>query len=374
MSIPDKSFYFKYDPSDYRIKNDDGGFTTRNYYLEGEHLEAIYDKNFQLQDQYFRGVVVDEVVHGLHYDSEGNESGMTYHHDHLRSVTSLVESLGSAQATMQYGPFGNLIAETGNDNGNRLHYTGRELDDSGLYYYRNRYYDSEIGRFTTEDPKGFEAGVNFYTYVKNNPLSGNDPYGLDVIGINAGGGFVADFINDALGLKGAESTIIGFDTETLEFSVLTQSEIGVGKSTQSGSVGLFVNGVFVPGGVLDDLKGQGIQFSGSQELLKNKGVGVTFGVTSPINNFNPENPLIFEFGIQPFGRGGSEAGFTISTAKEQFRSSIIADTIQGAKNLLNDFSNFVTEGFRPPPSQANGGFVIYPNKPNTNMMQQVYSK
>ncbi len=153
MSIPCKLFYFKYDPSDYRIRNSlstgsgqaqDG---TRNYYLEGEHLEAIYDQNFQLQDQYFRGVVVDEIVHGLHYDENGNESGTTYHHDHLRSVTSLVELLGSAQATMQYGPFGELITETGNDNVNRLHYTGRELDESGLYYYRARYYDPEVGRF-----------------------------------------------------------------------------------------------------------------------------------------------------------------------------------------------------------------------------------
>jgi hypothetical protein len=65
MSVPDKSFYFKYDLSDYRIKNDDGGFTARNYYLEGENFEAIYDRNFQLQDQYFRGVVVDEMVNEL---------------------------------------------------------------------------------------------------------------------------------------------------------------------------------------------------------------------------------------------------------------------------------------------------------------------
>jgi len=178
MSTPGKSFYFKYDPSDYRIKNNDGGFNTRNYYLEGEHLEAIYDETFQLQDQYFRGVVVDEVVHGLHYDSSGNESGTTYHHDHLRSVTSLVETLGSAQATMQYGPFGELITETGSDNGNRLHYTGRELDDSGLYYYRARYYDPEVGRFLTEDSMGFRAGINFYAYVENNPINASDPSGL----------------------------------------------------------------------------------------------------------------------------------------------------------------------------------------------------
>lgn len=52
-------------------------------------------------------------------------------------------------------------------------------DGTGLYQYRARYYDPTIGRFISEDPKGFAAGQNFYTYVGNNPLNGNDPTGLD---------------------------------------------------------------------------------------------------------------------------------------------------------------------------------------------------
>jgi hypothetical protein len=36
-----------------------------------------------------------------------------------------------------------------------------------------------VGRFISEDPKKFEAGVNFYAYALNNPVNGNDPYGLD---------------------------------------------------------------------------------------------------------------------------------------------------------------------------------------------------
>ena len=69
---------------------------------------------------------MDDIVHGLYYDSDGNETAESYHHDHLRSVTSTVGSLGGTQSTMQYGPYGELITETGNDNGNRMHYTGRE--------------------------------------------------------------------------------------------------------------------------------------------------------------------------------------------------------------------------------------------------------
>ena len=59
-------------------------------------------------------------------------------------------------------------------------YTGREFDvESGLYFYRARYFDSETGRFLAEDPIRFRAGdQNFYRYVFNNPLNLSDPFGF----------------------------------------------------------------------------------------------------------------------------------------------------------------------------------------------------
>lgn len=45
--------------------------------------------------------------------------------------------------------------------------------------YRARYYDSTVGRFVSEDPIRFRAGVNFYRYVRNNSLLYVDPSGND---------------------------------------------------------------------------------------------------------------------------------------------------------------------------------------------------
>ena len=47
-------------------------------------------------------------------------------------------------------------------------------------YNRARYYDEQVGRFSSEDRKKFNAGINFYEYVFNRPVSLNDPFGIDV--------------------------------------------------------------------------------------------------------------------------------------------------------------------------------------------------
>jgi uncharacterized protein RhaS with RHS repeats len=46
-------------------------------------------------------------------------------------------------------------------------------------YYRARYYDPRVGRFTTKDPIGFAGGdTNLYAYVMNDPVNLVDPMGL----------------------------------------------------------------------------------------------------------------------------------------------------------------------------------------------------
>lgn len=50
--------------------------------------------------------------------------------------------------------------------------------ETGLHYYRARYYDWNVGRFLGEDPMGFTSGYNFFAYVGNKPIQFNDSTGL----------------------------------------------------------------------------------------------------------------------------------------------------------------------------------------------------
>jgi len=206
------NFDYRYDPSDYRI-GINAGIATRDCSPQGrwaiplqvfsEDWAQSQDSSFryagcnrsfrvqrhagggQITDKYWRGVVVDEVINGYHYDWPNKETNLTFHHDHLNSVTAVTGHDGTTVETASYDPFGAMTSETGpamsgGEVANKLRYTGREFDrETGLYYYRARYYDGE--RFLTEDPIGFRGGINKYAYVLNNPINANDPTGLIAI-------------------------------------------------------------------------------------------------------------------------------------------------------------------------------------------------
>jgi len=110
--------------------------------------------------------------------------------DHLGSTNALTDGSGIVTSSVSYDSSGNA---TGNL-ATRYKFTGREFDDfTGLHYYRARWYDSNLGRFISEDPIGFAGGdVNLYSYVKNQPLALRDPTGkLPIVLIAIGGAGVA---------------------------------------------------------------------------------------------------------------------------------------------------------------------------------------
>ena len=58
-------------------------------------------------------------------------------------------------------------------------YTGQRFDqETGLYYYKNRYYDPARGRFLRRDPIGLSGGPNLYEYAGSSPGMATDPMGL----------------------------------------------------------------------------------------------------------------------------------------------------------------------------------------------------
>jgi RHS repeat-associated protein len=163
---------FKYDPFGRRIdKSSSSG--TSIYAYDGNNLVEDTNSLGSVIIRYARTQNIDEPLAML-------RSGTTsfYHGDGLGSITSLSNASGSIAQTYTFDSFGKQTASSGPLT-NPFQYTARESDtETGLYYYRARYYDKGTRRFLSEDPIRLKGGINFYRYARNNPLSLSDPTGL----------------------------------------------------------------------------------------------------------------------------------------------------------------------------------------------------
>ena len=97
--------------------------------------------------------------------------------DALGSLVATTDSAGGVQSQVTYEPFG---ATEISSPAPAYRFTGREHDEPMyLYYYRARYYHTDLQRFISEDPIGFAGGdFNVYAYVRNRPTRFVDPKGL----------------------------------------------------------------------------------------------------------------------------------------------------------------------------------------------------
>ncbi len=111
-----------------------------------------------------------------------------YHSDHLGSSEVMIDRDGDPVQHYGYQPFGNERYKHNTQAFSVTNrYTGQQLDeDTGLYFYGSRYYDSALARFIQPDsvvPGSGSQALNRYSYCLNNPLIFTDPSGNEPITI-----------------------------------------------------------------------------------------------------------------------------------------------------------------------------------------------
>jgi RHS repeat-associated protein len=149
-------------------------------------VQYVYDQTSVLAEYDARGVQnarydygSDRLISLLRTD----EGRRWYSLDGLRSVVNLTDDAGSLVASYHLDPWGNFRfpAELSTSR-NRFGFTGYEWDpELGLFNAKARYFDPQIGRFTSQDSFlgsiDHPPSVHRYFYANANPTRFIDPTG-----------------------------------------------------------------------------------------------------------------------------------------------------------------------------------------------------
>lgn len=169
---------YGYDDKGRRIRKTSNSTTT--YYLyNGADIVAEYENDWSKPKAFTtHGPNTDNPVVRYTRNSSGGYDKFYYHQDGQNSAVAVTDGNGTVVGTQMFDSWGNSLPGAKLGNVERYGYTGREPDATGLIYYRARYYDPAIARFSQRDPIGLQGGVNQYAYVSNNPVNYTDPTGL----------------------------------------------------------------------------------------------------------------------------------------------------------------------------------------------------
>jgi RHS repeat-associated protein len=175
---------YKYDTLGRRIyKKAWNGTAFVETYFYYDRVQCIEERNASdtLIATYIFGNRIDEIL-----TMERNSETYYYHENSLGSIYAVTTGTGTVAERYIYNAYGkpsffdalgNPISQSAISNS--LLFTGREYDkETGLYYYRARYYSVELGRFLQRAPEEVDDLLSLYAYCLNNPINRTDPLGL----------------------------------------------------------------------------------------------------------------------------------------------------------------------------------------------------
>jgi RHS repeat-associated protein len=167
---------YQYNEDGIRVSSTINGVKT-SYLLDANRDYA------QVLDEYTSAGVQVSYVYGHDLINQGRNGVKSFYlYDGLGSTKALTDGNGVVSDRYIYDAYGNLIASSGNtENGYR--FTGEQFDKNvGQYYLRDRYYGTDIGRFTRSDKweGSFNdpLSLNKYLYTHSNPVNRMDPSGF----------------------------------------------------------------------------------------------------------------------------------------------------------------------------------------------------
>ncbi|MCL2743827.1 MAG: hypothetical protein FWE67_08250, partial [Planctomycetaceae bacterium] len=197
---------YEYNGLNQRIKKIVGSVETKSFFNEDwQELESVKEAGDSAPE-------LTAYVWGLRYidDLILREKGAERLYsvaDPNWNVVAIVEDTGSIVERMKYDAFGKVAwidavfgAKANSDYAWSRTFTGQVRDsETGLMLYRNRYYNTSLGRFVQRDPVGYEArDASLYRYIFSNPCSHTDERGTNPAGAAAIGAGVGCFLGGCL--------------------------------------------------------------------------------------------------------------------------------------------------------------------------------